>query len=275
MLIERCAPRMTRSTAMLLALALLLAMSALLGATSSAGAATVKITKPAQLVFHHGAKADDPGNCSALYFVQWPHVPNVTSATGVIHRTDGTPKTEMAGGPDFHNVSSTVITYTVPAGHDWVALGAGWADGPVANDCSDMSARQRALYDPSPSKIWVELRTEVEAPRIRAIRGAVILNRARVAAIATVACPAGGACTVAAPTTVKVTVNGTRYTVNVIAPKRVLAGKTANVSVRFPAAAATALSGRSVSTAVRITAANYIEAKAASTVSRIVKGRAS
>ncbi len=89
-------------------------------------------------------------------------------------------------------------------------------------------------------------------------------DSARRAPIATVRCPAGPrSCTVSAPARIMVTISGHRYTLAVIAPRTVRAGREGTIRVRLPAAAVRALHGRvaRVSLGLRVTNGSSVAAR--------------
>ncbi|MDO8186315.1 glycosyl hydrolase family 28-related protein [Conexibacter sp. JD483] len=90
---------------------------------------------------------------------------------------------------------------------------------------------------------------------ISAVRGVQTLTRARVAKLATVACPAGGAaCRIAVPARLTVKLGGRRHVVTVTAPKTLKAGAKATITVRLPSAAVKRLDGRRMTLAVKVVA---------------------
>lgn len=111
---------------------------------ASAGAKTVQKTVPGELVFAHAQRPGDPGNCSAVVFVQWTDVPGTTNATAhYVYR--GAPGSK-AGQAPFDDTYEWVATYTVSPGAHWIQLTVSWADGPIANTCESTSEKQRAVY---------------------------------------------------------------------------------------------------------------------------------
>lgn len=70
------------------------------------------------------------------------------------------------------------------------------------------------------------------------------VDRKRRARIATLACPRGGICKVAAPKRVTVKIAGKRYRLTILAPKTIAPGKRATLRVRLPKAAAKRVRGR-------------------------------
>lgn len=80
-------------------------------------------------------------------------------------------------------------------------------------------------------------------PRIT-IRRQVRLNRAGRAAVATVVCPKGSACTVSAPRKVRLRAGGRRVTVRLQSPRRVAAGRKATVRLAVPKRSRAALRRR-------------------------------
>jgi len=110
------------------------------------------------------------------------------------------------------------------------------------------------------------------APRLTAPRRAT-LGRGRTAAVATVACAKGAACTLSAPKRVVARIGGKRFAVAVIAPRRIAAGRKAVVRVRLTKAAARRLAGRRVALRLRLTAASG-GAKSTRTVTVTLRGGA-
>ncbi|MDO8210315.1 HtaA domain-containing protein [Conexibacter sp. CPCC 206217] len=75
----------------------------------------------------------------------------------------------------------------------------------------------------------------------------------RIATVATVACPAGAACSLKAPKVVGVRIGGKRYSARVVAPQRIAAGKRAALRVRLTKAAVKRLAGRRATVRVVVT----------------------
>jgi plastocyanin len=89
---------------------------------------------------------------------------------------------------------------------------------------------------------------------VTAARRVVRLGRSRVATLATVRCPVGGAaCRVAAPRTVTVRIAGRRHRATVLAPTRVAAGRTGRIRLRLSKVAAARLAGRTATVKLRVT----------------------
>lgn len=78
-------------------------------------------------------------------------------------------------------------------------------------------------------------------------------DRSRRIALATLSCPARTGCAVRAPSRVTVRIAGHRYTATVLAPATIAAGAQATLRVRLPAAALTALRGRTATVRVTLT----------------------
>lgn len=124
---------------------------------ASATAKTVEKTVPGELVFQHGQRPGDPGNCSGVVFAQWKDVPGTVSATAYyVYRGAETSKSAQ---PPFNDVYEWVATYTVSPGAHWIQLGVSWADGPVVNTCADVNEKQRAVYT---GPVRVELTVEID-----------------------------------------------------------------------------------------------------------------
>lgn len=126
------------------ALGLLVLVAALAVPLSTAQARTTTKTVPGTVVFANGQKPSNPGNCSAIVFVQWKDVPNTVSATA-FYLFKGKEYSKASPSP-FNDTYSWVVKYVVPAGSHWIQVGKGWSAGPVANDCSGTSAKQKGLF---------------------------------------------------------------------------------------------------------------------------------
>lgn len=136
---------------------LFLCLLALALPVASASAKTVQKTVPGELVFANGQRPGDPGNCSAIVFVQWADVPGTTNATAY-YMFNGK-EYSKAAPPPFNDSYEWVATYTVPPGAHWIQVGKGWSDGPVANTCEGTSAKQRTLFA---TPVRVELTVELD-----------------------------------------------------------------------------------------------------------------
>ena len=135
----------------------------LLAATASAETETK--TVKADVVFQYGNDPADPGNCSALVFVQWPDVPGTTGGTAFYLR-QGKEASEGISLP-YTDTVQWVIPYTVTPGYHWVNVSKSWRDGPGVNDCSAASGRQRAIIG---TEARVELTVTVPKARSKACR---------------------------------------------------------------------------------------------------------
>jgi hypothetical protein len=131
----------TRFARLLFACIALLVMA--FPASAPAAKKTKTLTLPGEMVFHHGARDDLPGNCSATPFIQWPDEERTLSAT--VFWT--TPREEMSltKEPPFDNVYNWVITYISPPGMSWIALGSGSVAGAKPIDCGEMSDKQKLV----------------------------------------------------------------------------------------------------------------------------------
>ena len=123
-------------------IALTLAVSLLVA--SGASASTTSKTLPATVAYLNGQNPTDPGNCSAIVFIQWPDVPHAVSWT-VFYKRKGVETSEGAS-PPFDDVYKWVATYTVPAGSHWKAIGKSWSDGAQPNDCSEYIPKHQEIY---------------------------------------------------------------------------------------------------------------------------------
>jgi hypothetical protein len=124
---------------------LVLSLLALVALTAPAAAApTTTKTVDGEVIFEHGARPTDPGNCSAIVFVQWKDVPGTISATAhYLWREKEYSETRESPFDDHYE---WVRTYDAPAGYHRIQVGKGWSDGPNPNDCSESSARQREAF---------------------------------------------------------------------------------------------------------------------------------
>jgi hypothetical protein len=111
-----------------------------LSATTASAATEVKTVK-GEVVFAFGQRPGDHGNCSAIVFVKWPDQPRTVSARA-IYTFNGQERSEVAA-PPFHDTFAWVATYTVPPGYHWIQVGKSWKDGPLADTCEALSAKQR------------------------------------------------------------------------------------------------------------------------------------
>jgi hypothetical protein len=123
----------------------------------TASAATKEKTVKGDVVFAHGQRPGDPGDCSAIVFVQWADVPGTVSARA-IYTFNGSERSESLPAP-FNDTFKFVADYQVPAGYHWIAVGRSWSNGPVANTCEDTSEKQKQIIG---TKASVELTIEIE-----------------------------------------------------------------------------------------------------------------
>lgn len=124
---------------------LALSLLALVGSPAPAGAApTTTKTVDGEVIFEHGARPTDPGNCSAIVFVQWKDLPGTISATAFyLWREKEYSETRQ---PPFDDHYEWVRVYDAPAGYHRIQVGKAWGDGPNPNDCSESSARQKEFF---------------------------------------------------------------------------------------------------------------------------------
>ncbi len=127
------------------ALAAVIAPLSILPDTATSTSVRAKTrTLQAQVVYEHGNRPEKPGNCSAVVFVQWPHVANASSFT--VHYTfNGAPQT-LSTKPPFEDVYVWVKEYRALAGYDRVHIGQSWVDGFKTDTCERFEAKQRAVY---------------------------------------------------------------------------------------------------------------------------------
>lgn len=122
-----------------------------------ASAKTVTKTVDGEVVFKYGQRPTDPGNCSAIVFVQWADVPGTTNATA--HYTfNGKDGSQTREAP-FDDTYEWVATYTVQPGYHWIQVGKGWSDGPRPNTCQGTSDKQRTLFG---TEATVDLTIEID-----------------------------------------------------------------------------------------------------------------
>ncbi len=111
------------------------------------------------------------------------------------------------------------------------------------------------LPAPPPDTMAPRPEPSVEAA-ISVPQGPRAVSARRLASVATLRCPSGGAdCSIAAPKRVNVSIAGRRFTLSVLAPQKVSAGGRATVRVRLPYAAAKRLAGRRASVTIRLSVA--------------------
>jgi hypothetical protein len=132
-----------------------LVLMAVMAPTSSA--ATKEKTVKGDVVFAHGQRPGDPGDCSAIVFVKWADVPGTVSARA-IYTFNGSERSESLPAP-FNDTFKFVADYQVPAGYHWIAVGRSWANGPVANTCEETSEKQKQIIGTEAS---VELTVEID-----------------------------------------------------------------------------------------------------------------
>jgi hypothetical protein len=113
-------------------------------AAPAAAQETKTQTVPGEVVFATGQRPGKPGNCSAIVFVKWKDVPGTTSATAFYPYRGA--ETSESLTPPFSDTYDWVATYTVEPGFHWIAVGKSWRDGAKPSDCSDFSAKQKAVY---------------------------------------------------------------------------------------------------------------------------------
>ncbi len=120
-------------------------------------AKTMEKTVDGEVVFKYGQRPTDPGNCSAIVFVQWADVPGTTNATA--HYTfNGKDGSQTREAP-FDDTYEWVATYTVQPGYHWIQVGKGWSDGPHPNTCQGTSDKQRTLFG---TEATVDLTIEID-----------------------------------------------------------------------------------------------------------------
>ncbi len=89
-------------------------------------------------------------------------------------------------------------------------------------------------------------------PKIGGVAKPVTLGAGRIARIATLRC-GGASCTVTTPKSVKVKIKRKRYSVGVLAPRALKAGKSGQLRVKLSKAARKALAGRRTTVKVKVT----------------------
>jgi hypothetical protein len=123
----------------------------------TASAATKVKTVKGEVVFANGQRPGDPGDCSAIVFVQWADVPGTTLARA-IYTFNGSERS-VSVAPPFNDTFKLVADYQVAAGYHWIAVGRSWSNGPVANTCEDTTEKQRQIIGTIAS---VELTVEID-----------------------------------------------------------------------------------------------------------------
>lgn len=225
-------------------------------APARAASGTYVKSMAATLVFQHGARADKPGNCSALVFAQWPDVKDTVSAT-VRYTWRGKESTKTFS-PPWDDTYHWVIDYQAPYGSHWGQIGKSWGDGPTPNDCSESSAQQRVDFG---STALVDLTIKKQPPPVITMKkGPFWLSGRGTVSIGTVTCPTGGTCTSEGPEPLRVTYrNGSKrgsFTIYVKPPRTIAGGKTRRISLRPARGIPPGILGQSRTLKVKIEAAN-------------------
>jgi len=153
------------------------ALAVVLSAAPASAQETKTTTVPAELVFHHGNRPGDAGNCSAVVFGKWKDVPNTVSAT-INYTWRGEPYTK-SGTPPWDDTYQWVATYTVEPGYHWIEISTSWRDGPLPSDCSDMIATYMERYS---STATATLTVEIDQEACNAAKRGLTKARARVKA---------------------------------------------------------------------------------------------
>ena len=245
---------------------------------ASAASGTLSRTVPATFEFRE-IDYDGGGTpyCAVAAFVRWASVPGVSSATAKFRWRSAAAAdfdgpfvdTTKESAPPFDNTFTVGgATFRVEPGHDWInpvvySYGGG-------ADCGESLARAQRMVDRA-AGATVELDITVPGPTVKSITGSPRLPKSRRAAIGTVTCPPGGACTIKVPKKVRVKRAGVKYVLAVKAPKKLAGGKSAKVRVRFSRAAARELSGARVRPKVAVTAVNQGVARTERTVKRRIR----
>jgi hypothetical protein len=146
----------------------------------TATADTKEKTVKGEVVFEHGQRPGDPGDCSAIVFVKWADVPGTTLARA-IYTFNGSERSESLA-PPFDDTFKLVADYQVPAGHHWIAVGRSWSNGPVANTCEDTSERQKEIIGTEAS---VELTVEIDPKVCKAAKTKLTARRKAVNKLST------------------------------------------------------------------------------------------
>lgn len=103
-------------------------------------------------------------------------------------------------------------------------------------------------------------------PTLKSAGGAAKLGGGGSATVATITCPATEACTLQAPKTVTFKVGGKTFSAKVIAPKWILSGKSAKVTVKVPKEALEALAGGKLKLSLKLVLGSGTE-----TTTKVVK----
>lgn len=160
--------RMIRPTAPLVgALSfLVLAASAQFAFPAAAQGATQQVSVPGTLVISTANNPANLGACGTLVFYEWSDVPNTTSAT-VNYTKNGTPLSETAAGPSFHDaLPNEKPPRYAPPGRHWISVGWSYAAGgsttePNLRCQNEFEPKIRAAYAPTAT---VVLTVEVQEP---------------------------------------------------------------------------------------------------------------
>ena len=241
--------------------------------------AIVERTVPATFEFREFVQPGMEPYCGEAGFVQWDHVDKVTTATAKYRGRSA--YAADTGGPfsdyetsasntvtaAFNNVFNFGATYTVDPGHDWIAVT--WVAGGSAT-CTDGASRIQRMVDQGVPPV-VTLSVQVAAPAVTSTRKTQRLASNRFASIGTVTCPTDGSCTIKAPKSVKVRLDGSSYSLPVRVPKQISAGKSVAVRVKISRAAASALSGDRVTPKVKVVATTAGVATTRTTVKRTIR----
>lgn len=232
----------------------LLSLAALALFPASSFADTVLKSVDGTIIFANGSNPTNPGNCSAVVFAQWKHVPNTVYATASTVRSNGKTVTQSAKGPNFHDVNTTAKTYIAPAGNHWIVLGANWGSGAKPCDGSQWQATQRASY---PNDVKIDLTLQGDAPTVRGVGGAPDVGNNRRVEVATIQCPKGGNCTAKMPSSVVIKCGGgKKCRIAVDSPFYISGGRRRSVFLQLSKKVERRLEGKRIRVKIPITATN-------------------
>jgi hypothetical protein len=180
-------------------------------------------------------------------------------ATGIVPVEAGEAVT-WSGAPSFLTADGEPVFGSYPAGEEFdpvtvvasyvpTLFGHEEATPPPAGEVKPGDETKPA---PPASTVPATPAPVVPMPTLKSLGGGAKLGEGGSATVAMVTCPSGGACTLVTPRTVKVKIGGKTYVAKVIAPHRVLAGQSAKVTVKLPAAALAELAGGKVKISLKL-----------------------
>ncbi|HYJ21485.1 MAG TPA: hypothetical protein VEW07_05610, partial [Solirubrobacterales bacterium] len=246
----------------------------------------------------------NPNECTAF-----APQPDVTVATFSGVEID--PAGAVSIAPDYAGVEVSIPVPYVPqdrAGAGWGAWPQSFVDFHVKTGLSSYWYSSGGVFDPDkkPSPFVVDFDGEalpvepeptapeptvpMPGPQPKPVAGGVgstaggekseiatlaevqVLDRRRVATLATLTCPAGGFCMVTAPRQVKLKIAGRYYRARVLAPRSIEAGGSAAVKMRLSKAALRALGGGTATGRIQVAVRSQADLARRVVAVRIRKG---